>query len=74
MRRALALAAMVALLALGALPAEVAAQATELGRQTLGRAYWHVFIAYALAWAFVAGWIISIARRLSRVEKQLDRE
>ena len=57
-----------------AVPAELAAQATELGRQTLGRPYWHVFIAYALAWLLIGGWVISIARRLARVEKRLGGE
>jgi CcmD family protein len=52
--------------------AELAAQATELGRQTLGRAYWHVFIGYAIAWLVVGGWIVSIARRLARVERRLN--
>jgi len=60
-----------AVLALLAVPGSLAAQATELGQQTLGRPYWHVFIAYAVVWAFVGGWVISIARRLTRVERRL---
>ena len=55
-------------------PGTLAAQATELGQQTLGRAYWHVFIAYALVWVFVGGWVISIARRLARIERRLSGE
>ena len=31
------------------------------------RPYWHVFIAYAVAWIVVVGWLIQIARRLGRV-------
>jgi CcmD family protein len=64
------------LLLVAALTAPVAAAqvATELGRQTLGRPYWHLFIAYALAWIVVAGWVISIARRLSRIERRLTQE
>ena len=50
------------------------AAANELARQTLGRPYWHVFLAYAVAWLLVAGWVISIARRLSDVEKRLERD
>lgn len=46
-------------------------QASELGRQTLGRPYWHVFLAYAIVVALIAGWTISIARRLARVEARL---
>jgi len=46
----------------------------ELARQTLGLPYWHVFIAYAVVWLLIAGWVISIARRLSEVEKRLGRD
>ena len=55
------------------LVAALAAQAApgELASQTLGRPYWHVFIAYAAAWILVAGWVISIARRQSRIDKRL---
>ena len=35
------------------------------------RGYTHMFIAYAIAWALVVGWVVSIARRLGRVEKAL---
>ena len=47
---------------------------TVLGRQTLGRAYWHVFAAYAIVWLLVLGWLISIVRRLRRVEERLGTE
>ncbi len=53
-------------------PGAAAAQATELGRQALGRPYWHVFIAYALVWLLIGGWVVSIARCLTRVERRLD--
>ncbi len=60
------------LLVLHASPSALMAQeADALGRQTLGRPYWHVFIAYTIAWALVFGWLISIARRLRRVEERL---
>lgn len=36
------------------------------------RGYTHMFIAYAIAWLLVVGWVISIARRLGRVEKELN--
>ena len=55
-------------------PGLLAAQGTALGQQTLGRPFWHVFIAYALVWVFLGGWVISIARRLARVERRLDGE
>jgi len=41
-----------------------------LASQSL-RGYNHMFAAYALAWLFMAGWVISIARRLARLEKAL---
>ncbi len=54
------------------LPASPAlGQATELGRQTLGRPYWHVFLAYTIVVLLIAGWTVSIARRLSKVEARL---
>ena len=33
--------------------------------------YWHVFIAYAIVIVMVLGWVVSIARRLARIEAQL---
>lgn len=66
-------AAVAALPALLSTPGAVAAQATDLAGQTLGRAYWHVFIAYAAAWVLVFGWTVAIARRLARVERRLER-
>lgn len=35
------------------------------------RAYRFVFIAYALAWIFVFGWVVSVGRRLARLERRL---
>lgn len=59
-----------AFLFLSALPA--VAQAETLRDQTLGRPYWHVFLAYAVALVLILGWIVSIARRLRRVETRLQ--
>jgi hypothetical protein len=59
----------------GLLPdAALAAQATELGRQTLGRPYWHVFLAYAIAVLLIGGWVVSIARRLLAIERRLQED
>lgn len=41
-----------------------------LASQSL-RGYTHMFIAYFIAWAMILGWVVSIARRLGRVEKAL---
>lgn len=46
------------------------ADPSALASQSL-RGYTHMFIAYAIAWIMVLGWVISIARRLGRVEKAL---
>jgi len=47
---------------------DVAAQASDLAAQKLGRSYWHVFAAYAIGWILIFGWVVSIARRLATVE------
>lgn len=64
----------------GVLPAVLVAgglAAAQAGPGTLGaqsfRPYAHVFIAYALAWLLVIGWTWSIARRLGKVERRLER-
>jgi len=36
------------------------------------RGYTHMFIAYFIAWGLVLGWVVSITRRLGRVEKALN--
>ena len=36
------------------------------------RGYTHMFIAYAIAWILVLGWVISIARRLGQVQRSLE--
>jgi CcmD family protein len=51
----------------GALPQTDAA---ALGSQNL-RPYWHVFVAYSVAWLLVFGWLFSVARRLTRIERKL---
>ena len=55
-------------------PAQLWAQATEpLSSQRLGRPYLFVFIAYAIVLGFIAAWVISIAVRLARIDKHLNR-
>lgn len=49
----------------GALPG------TTLAEQSL-RPYRFVFIAYAIAWALVLGWVISVARRASALARRLE--
>ncbi|MGD2121935.1 MAG: CcmD family protein [Gemmatimonadota bacterium] len=60
---------------LGAIPSLLQAQsglpdAEAIAGQNL-RGYTHMFIAYFIAWALILGWVISIARRLGRMEKAL---
>jgi CcmD family protein len=45
-------------------------QASAMGQQSL-KPYWHVFIAYAIAVVLILGWVVSIARRLSALERRL---
>jgi CcmD family protein len=53
------------------MPVEVWAQ-TDLAAQRLGRGFWHVFIAYAIAWLLILVWMVTILRRLARVERKLN--
>lgn len=69
-RRLVGLAVLVFVIAM--LPSDLVAQGTELGRQRLGRSYWHFFAAYLIVWALVFGWVVSIARRLRSVEDRLN--
>jgi CcmD family protein len=56
------------LMALGA--TAVAAQSGAAGVGGM-RAYWHVFIAYAIVILLVLGWVISIGRRLKDIQERL---
>jgi CcmD family protein len=37
------------------------------------KAYWHVFIAFAIAWILLFGYALSLGRRFARVERELRR-
>lgn len=52
----------------------LSAQNANLGAQRLGRPYLFVFLAYAIGWALILGWIVSIARRLRSLERQIERD
>jgi CcmD family protein len=75
MKRTLSVAVIGALLLTVVLPLLVAAAPVQSDAATLGsqnlRPYWHVFAAYAIAWLLVFGWIFSVARRLTRIERKL---
>jgi len=67
---ALTLMLLAALLPGGALlPEALGAQATAEARQM--RHFWHVFIAYAIAWGLIFAWLVSILRRIRRIEERL---
>ncbi len=51
----------------------VAQEPGAIGRQTLGRPYVHVFVAYVIAWILIFGWLVSVGRRLRRVEERLKK-
>lgn len=58
------------LLAVVPLVAQEAMPGGGLSGQSL-RPYRFVFYAYALAWLLVLGWVVSVARRMARLNKRL---
>ncbi|MBT8397117.1 MAG: CcmD family protein [Gemmatimonadetes bacterium] len=56
-------------------PDGLLAQSGLPGSETIAgqnlRGYTHMFIAYAVAWVLILGWVVSIARRLGRIEEAL---
>jgi len=52
------------------LVAQEAMPGSGLSGQSL-RPYRFVFYAYALAWIFVLGWVISVARRMAKLDRRL---
>ena len=55
-----------------ALAQDTAMSGAGLSGQSL-RPYAFVFVAYALAWLLVLGWVVTIARRMGRLERRLGR-
>jgi CcmD family protein len=51
--------------------ASVAAQVPGAAGLREMRHFWHVFIAYAIAWILIFGWLFSIVKRLRIVEERL---
>jgi len=45
---------------------------TQSGPPRTLRAYWHVFIAFTLAWVLLFGYALSLGRRFGKVERELD--
>jgi CcmD family protein len=58
-------------LAAPAVAQETALPGAGLAEQSL-RPYAFVFIAYTVLWVFVFGWVVTVARRLARLERRLD--
>lgn len=50
---------------------------TDLPRRTAAartlRAHWHVYIAFAVVWALLFGYLLSLGRRFRRVEDEVSR-
>ena len=59
----------------GFLALDVTAVTAQTGGSAPGvgglRAYWHVFIAYAVVILLVLGWVVSIGRRLKDIQQRL---
>jgi CcmD family protein len=55
---------------LASLAAQASADAQSIGGL---RAYWHVFIAYAIVILIVLGWVVSIGRRLKDIQDRLGK-
>ena len=66
-----ALRAVLGLALLLAGPAQLLAQMEETTPGGMS-AYRNVFIAYAVVWLLVGGWILSIARRMTALSRRLD--
>jgi len=62
--------ALLTLFVLAALAGPVWAQAPQTSPLEM-RHFWHVFIAYAIAWVLIGGWLFTIVRRLRKVEERL---
>ncbi len=43
----------------------------QLATQNLGRPYWHVFIAYAIAIGAIFFWVVMIGQQLLKIEKKI---
>ena len=50
-------------------PEALGAQVTTAPRQM--RHFWHVFIAYGIGWGVLLAWLVSILRRVRRIEERL---
>ena len=66
---AMVLILLITLVGAGALAAQLPGEG--LAGQNL-RPYQHVFIAYAVAWLLIFGWLVWVGRRLAKVERSLE--
>jgi CcmD family protein len=37
------------------------------------RGYWHLFIAFAVTWLLLFGYVVVLGRRFGRLERELER-
>jgi len=54
------------------LPGGLEAQQGVFAPEVQMRHFWHVFIAYAIAWAFLFSWVVRILSRIRKVEDRLS--
>ncbi len=52
-------------------PAPAAGSAQFQGPPRTLRGYWHLFVAFAVAWLLLFGYTVSLVRRFARVEREL---
>jgi CcmD family protein len=51
------------------MPSDFPAEELVLPRSM--RPYWHVFLAFGLAWVLIGGYVYSMSQRFSRLEEEL---
>jgi CcmD family protein len=49
-----------------------AIQAQQAADRTM-RGYWHLFIAFALSWVVLFGYVVSLGSRFGKLERELER-
>lgn len=59
--------------AVNTLSQETPAPTTEIVLPRLMRPFYHVFAAFGLAWALILGYVVSVRRRIDRLEAEVQR-
>jgi CcmD family protein len=72
MRRSHLIVLVLSLVSAAALAAQTGLPSVEAPPRTL-RAYWHVFVAFALAWGLLFGYAVALGRRFGALEREVRR-